>query len=129
MTPLTLYLARLAGFYCLIVAASMLLRRRETIAAINAMVKEPGQIMLAGVIALGAGQAMILGHNDWSGGPLTIAVTLFGWAATVKGTALLVLPSGALEKGYAALNYERLFSLYMIGTLALGGGLVWASFR
>jgi hypothetical protein len=64
---LTIFIARLVGCYCVVVALAMLARRRETIATINAMVDDPGVIMLAGVIALAGGLAVILGHDIWWG--------------------------------------------------------------
>ena len=50
MSDLTIFLARLIGAYCLVVAVTMLVRRRETVRTINAMVADGGQIMIAGVI-------------------------------------------------------------------------------
>jgi hypothetical protein len=128
MSPVTIFLARLLGVYCVIIAVSMLVRRRETIGTINAMVADPGQIMLAAVFALFGGLAMVLGHNVWSGRPLTIVVTVVGWIITAKGTMLLMAPSAALARFYRACRYEQLFSLYMVLVLALGGYLAWAGF-
>ncbi len=127
MSFLTVYLARLFGVYCVAIAAAMLVRRRETITTIKAMIDDPGAIMLAGVIALAVGVATILGHNVWTGGVLPVAVTLVGWTAAIKGAWLLATPSAMLRKMYAAMNYERWFVAYMGVTLALGAFLIWAS--
>jgi len=127
MSDLTIFLARLIGAYCLVVAVTMLVRRRETVRTINAMVADGGQIMIAGVIALGAGLAVILGHNIWTGGAVTIAVTIVGWVVALKGVSLLALPAGGLRRGFNAFHYERLFYVYMIATAALGAWLAWAS--
>jgi len=129
MSPVTIFLARLVGAYCALIALTMLIRKRETIATVNAMVEDSGAIMIAGVFALAAGLAMILGHNVWSGGPLTVAVTVVGWVVALKGFSLLVLPRAALTAGYRALRYEGMFTAYMVATLALGLGFLWASFR
>jgi hypothetical protein len=125
---LTIFLARLLGLYCAIIALSMLLRRRETIAPINAMINDPGAIMIAGVIALAGGLAVILGHNVWQGGWLAVAVTCIGWVMAAKGTMLLLLPSAQIKKFYKSLYCERFFALYMGGTLLLGLALLWGSF-
>jgi hypothetical protein len=129
MPFLTMYLARLLGLYCVVAAAAMLFKRRETVATVNAMVQDPGAIMLAGVIVLIIGVAMILGHNVWTGGILPVAVTLVGWSAAIKGVWLLATPSAMLRKMYAAMRYERWFLGYMGLTLALGVYLVWASLQ
>ena len=129
MTPLTLFLARCFGLYCVAIAASMVVRRRETMATINAILEQPGQIMICGVIALGIGVPMIIGHNVWNGPPLTTAVTVLGWTVAAKGLMLLLLPTASLRKTYGALHYERGFVFYMVGILAAGAALLWASFR
>jgi len=125
----TVFLARLFGFYCAIIALAMLVRRRETVATINAMIGDPGDIMTAGVIALAGGIAVILGHNIWQGDWLTIVVTCMGWVVTAKGAMLLLLPSAQLKSFYRALQYERFFNLYMGFTLLLGLVLLWGGFR
>lgn len=127
MSFLTVFLARLFGVYCLVIAAAMLIRRRETITTINAMIEDPRAIMLAGAVALAVGVATILGHNVWTGGPLTVAVTVVGWAAALKGVWLLATPSAILGKMYAAMNLERFFTAYMGVTLALGALMIWAT--
>lgn len=127
MSFLTVFLARLFGVYCLVIAAAMLIRRRETITTINAMIEDPGAIMLAGVVALAVGVATILGHNVWAGGPLTVAVTVVGWAAALKGVWLLATPSAILGKVYAAMNLEQFFTAYMGVTLAVGAVMIWAT--
>jgi len=126
--PLTLFLARLLGLYCVIIAGVMLVKRRETIAAIEAMMVQPGQIMIAGVFALFGGLAMVLGHNVWSGGVLPIAITLVGWVVTLKAALLLALSSDRLRRLYAALGYDRWFAAYTAATLVLGAALAWAGF-
>jgi hypothetical protein len=117
---LTIFIARLVGCYCVVVALAMLARRRETIATINAMVDDPGVIMLAGVIALAGGLAVILGHDIWWGGWLAIAVTLVGWVMAAKGAMLLLLSAPQLKYFYKTLQYEKFFNLYMGVTLVLG---------
>jgi hypothetical protein len=129
MLPLTIFLARLFGLYCLIVATAMLIRKEETIRTLDGMVLNRGQVMIAGVIALGVGLATVLGHNIWSGGALPIGVTLVGWTATLKGIWLLVSPTAVLKRSYSALNYRRLYTFYMGLTLVLGVALFWGSLR
>jgi hypothetical protein len=128
ITP-TIFLARLLGLYCAIIALAMLLRRRETVATLTAMIDHPGEIMLAGVIALAAGLGVLLGHEVWQGSWLTIAVTYLGWVMTAKGAMLLLMPGRHLKILFNALHYERFFSLYMGATLVLGLVLLWGSFE
>src|SRR5271165_5238634 len=120
MTFLTIFLARFIGLYCVAIALAMWLRRRETVATINAMAAKPELIMLSGVIALAGGLACVLGHNMWSGGALSVAVTCVGWVVLAKGVLLLALPAPLLRRFFQALHYEALFPVYMGATLLLG---------
>ena len=84
--------------------------------------------MLAEVIGLARGLAMILGHNIWSGGALPVVVTLIGWLVAIRGAVLLALSPSATMKLFEALRYEQLFYVYMGGTLILGLYLTYAGF-
>lgn len=125
---LTIFLARLIGFYCVVVTLAMLLRWREAVATITAIINDPGAMMMSGVIALAGGLAVILGHNIWHGGWLAIAVTCIGWGMVAKGAKLLLLSNAQIKSYYKSLHYERFFTLYMGVTLLLGLALLWGSF-
>ena len=45
-----------------------------------------------------------LGHNVWSGGALPVVVTLMGWAALLKGVALLLVPSDRMADAYKGIG-------------------------
>ena len=68
MPPLTLFLAKLLGLYCVIVALAMMTRRQSAVATVRALIASPPLLLLVEVIGLAGGFAMILGHNIWSGG-------------------------------------------------------------
>ena len=94
--------------------------------AVNALIRSPPLVLLAGVFAVAVGLGVVVGHNVWSGGALPVVVTLVGWAALIKGFALLALPPGQMAKLYEVLRYER---FYIVGvTLALGLYLTIAAF-
>lgn len=124
---LTIFLARLFGLYCIAISTSMLLRRGETIATINAMVDDAGNMLIAGIIAFTGGVAIIISHNLWQGGWLAIAITCIGWVMAGKGVALLFMPSAIFKKYYKLLHYEQFFVAYMSVTLVLGLALLWGS--
>lgn len=128
MSSTTLFLARYLGLYCAVIALAKLVRRRETTKVLSAMLADPGLIIIAGVIALAAGLAVILAHNVWSGGAVTIAVTLLGWVIAAKGAWLLLTPQLSLRAAYARLGVERFFKLYLGVTLVMGVGLAVAGF-
>jgi len=116
----TIFLAKLIGLYCLIVALTMMANRRTMIDAANALIRSPPFVLLSGIIALGLGLGLVIGHNVWSGSALPIIVTIVGWVSLIKGVVLLALPTGQMGKLYEAIRYERFYLAYVGVTLALG---------
>ena len=129
MPPLTIFLAKLLGLYCIIVALAMMMRKQSAIAALNALIRNPPLLLLAEVLGLAGGLALVLGHNIWSGGALPIVVTLLGWLMAIRGAALLAVSPDTTMRLFNALRYEERFYLYMGGTLLLGLYLTLAGFR
>jgi len=128
MSALTVFLGKLIGVYCLIVALTMIANRRTTVDAVNDLIRDPPLVLLSGVIAVAVGLGVVIGHNIWSGGALPVVVTLVGWASLIKGIALMALPQGQMAKLYKALRYERFYLAYVGVTLALGLYLTIAAF-
>ena len=88
MSTRTIYLARLIGLSSVLLVAALLIRGNALIMATVA----DGPVMLVyAIFSLGAGLAMILGHNVWSGGTLPMIVTLVGWVIFAKGLVLLAV--------------------------------------
>jgi hypothetical protein len=94
MSALTFFLAKLIGLYCIVVGLTMIANRRTTVEAVNALIRNPPLVLLAGVIAVGIGLGLVIGHNVWSSGALPVVVTVVGWLSLIKGVALLVLRPG-----------------------------------
>jgi len=128
MSPLTIFLAKLLGLYCIIVALVMMMRKQSAVATVKALITNPPLLLLVEVLGLAGGLAMIIGHNIWSGGALPVVVTLVGWLMAIRGTGLLALSPNATMKVFEALRYEQLFYLYMGATLLLGLYLTYAGF-
>ncbi len=128
MSLLTIYLAKLLGLYCIIVALAMGASKKGTIATVNEWVQSPPLMLLTSVITLAIGLALVIGHNAWSGGLLPVTVTVVGWLTLIKGLVFLTLPPSQMMKFYETLQYERLFFVYMGVTLALGLYLTIAAF-
>jgi hypothetical protein len=84
MLPRTLFLSRLIGLYCIIVALSMITCKQATLESVTAVLRDPSMMLVLGAIMLLAGLAMVLTHNIWSGGALAVIVTLVGWMTLIK---------------------------------------------
>jgi vacuolar-type H+-ATPase subunit I/STV1 len=131
MLDRTRFLARLIGVYCLLAAVMMGLQRAAMIAAVSAAVHDAPLMLVLGTITLAAGLALVLSHNLWSGGALTVVVTVIGWLTLLKGLMFWVLPPGgvAAELYLERLHYAQLYNLYCAFTLVTGLYLTLGGFR
>jgi len=130
MSPRTLFLSRLIGLYCILVALSMMTRGQVTVETVTALLQNSAMTLILGVITLAAGLAMVLAHNIWSGSVLAVVVTLIGWMALVKSLLFLFLPH-EMEAGLflGQLHYRQLFYVYAAISLVLGVYLTYGGFR
>ena len=125
MSQLTVFLARLLGLFTILVIAALLLRGN---ALVESAVSSQPSMLLYGIISLGLGLAMVLGHNVWSGGALPVVVTLVGWLILLKGLFLLAVSPEMLMQVYGQMHYGAHFDLYLIPSLVIGLYLTWAGF-
>jgi ribose/xylose/arabinose/galactoside ABC-type transport system permease subunit len=128
MSRLTIYLGRLIGPFLLIVAASLFMDRDSMIEMATALIDDRALLLIVGLIALGVGLAMVIGHNVWSGGLLPIVVTLFGWSQLVRGLALLLLPVETQVAFFQLMRLEDFFYVYAGIPLVIGAYLTYAGF-
>jgi len=128
MSPTTIFLGRLLGLYLAAISTGMLANRSRTRAALDAMSRSGPWMLFCGMVATAAGLAVVLGHNVWSGGVLPIVVTLMGWAALLKGVALLLVPAERMAGAYRGIGFERSFHVWMIAVLTLGLWMTWLAY-
>jgi hypothetical protein len=130
MSTRTLFLSRLIGLFCVIAALAMFVRGPAFVDAVTLLLKDPPLMLFVGIVTLGAGLALVLAHNLWSGGPLTVVVTVLGWTSLIKGVLLLSLtPEAEASLFLRGLHYRELFYLYAVLSLALGIYLAYGGFR
>src|SRR5271157_1945360 len=111
MSSRTVFLSRLIGLYCIVIALSMMTRRQATVETVTALLQNPSMMLIVGIITLAAGLAVVLAHNIWSGGALVVVVTVVGWVTLIKGLSFLFLsPEVEAEFFLRQLHYQQLFS-------------------
>ena len=128
MSVRTVFLARLFGLYCIIMAAAMLLQPEAFVTTVNAFVADAPSVLIAGVFTMFGGLAVVLVHNYWSGGGLPVIITLLGWLTLIKAVVLLVLPSTRLVALYGGVSPTHILISGSL-TLLLGIYLTVAGFR
>ena len=129
MSRLTIYLGRLIGLFLLIAALSMLLDRDSIIEMVTALIDDRALLLIVGLIALGVGLALVLGHNVWSAGLFPLVVTLFGWSQLLRGLLLLLLPAETQIAFFQLMRFEDFFYVYAGIPLVIGAYLTYAGFR
>src|SRR5262249_35441783 len=129
MSPRTVFLSRLIGLYCVFISLSMMTHKQATVAALSAVIRDPGALLIAGILGLAAGLAIVLGHNVWSGGFQPVLVTLVVCSALLRGRLLLFLPPQQATGYLEAFHYEQVFYLYMTITLVWGAVLTYLGFK
>jgi hypothetical protein len=125
MPRITIYLARAIGLFTLLMVAAMAWRGNEVMEPLIA--DTPVMFTLA-MISVGLGVAMVLGHNNWSGGLLAAIVTLTGWLVLLKGVMLLFLSPDAVPGLLKTMDYRDNHLLYLVPALLLGLYLTAAGF-
>lgn len=129
MRPLTLFLGKLFGLYCVLVALAMLLRGDATAQTVARLLADGPLLLVLGVVTLLGGLALLLAHHSWSGGPLPVTITLIGWVTLIKGLLFLALsPDAEVALFLRGLRYPELFRVYAGLALALGLWLTYAAF-
>ena len=128
MSPLTLFIAKLLGLLFLIFASAMALNKRAILLAADELVRSGGLMLIGASINLATGLAIILGHNLWVGGVLTVVVTLLGWLVTLRGVIWLFTPREKVIQFFEALQFERFYRVATAITGALGLYLTVAGF-
>ena len=128
MKPLTVYLGKLLGLFTLITSFWLLTERQTAISTIPALLGNRPAMVIFAIIALAGGLAIVLAHNVWSGGALPLLVTLIGWVMLIRGVLFLFLPPEATLHILAAMQFGRLFYLYLAIPFVLGLYLTYLGF-
>jgi hypothetical protein len=128
MRATTIYLAKLLGLFTVVFCAWMMLNRTGGMALIEALFHQPGLQFTYAMIALGGGIAMVLGHNHWRPGVLTVVVTVIGWLIVLRGFTLLLAPGPRLFAVLKTVGFERLYEPVLVVPLLLGVYLTVAGF-
>lgn len=128
MSRLTIFLGRLLGLFFLLMALAMILNRPTMVQTGADFIHDSAALLILGMVMLAVGLAIVLSHNRWSGGALTLVVTLLGWLILIRGLLTLSLPGAMLLRLFEQLDFERYFHLYAGIVLVIGLYLTYAGF-
>jgi len=128
MSRQTIYLGRLIGLFLLIAALSMFLDKESIVEMATALIDDRALLLIVGLIALGIGLAIVVGHNVWTAGLFPLVITLFGWSQLLRGLALLLLPAETQIAFFQVMRLEDFFYVYAGIPLVIGAYLTYAGF-
>jgi hypothetical protein len=120
MPALTVYLSRLIGIVCLIIAVAMLADKEMVVAALGQLGVDRTPLLSLGFIHVVFGAVIVLVHNVWSRGLWPLLVTLTGWAILVRGVMVLFVPPDAMAAFMAAAHVVDFYYIYAAIPLVLG---------
>jgi hypothetical protein len=121
------WIAGLIGPLLAALGVTALINRDLLPAMAGQIAREPGLIVLSGILLLLAGLAIVRVHNVWSGG-WRVLVTALGWLAIASGLVRMWFPGlaapivSAIDIGPAALAVAGLV------LLALGAFLTYKAY-
>ncbi|HME56907.1 MAG TPA: hypothetical protein VKF63_01105 [Terracidiphilus sp.] len=129
MSSRTIFLSRLIGLFCILFVPSMIIYRQAGMDAVAGLLHSSSEMLVLSFITLAVGLAMVLAHNIWSGGALTVVVTLVGWLTLIKGLFFLyLLPYVGAEYLLKVLQHPHLFYVCMAPSLIIGIYLTYGGF-
>lgn len=115
----SIFLAKLLGPYCIIVAVGILFNLRTYQKVMEDFCKNYALIYLGGVVALLFGLLVVLFHNVWVCNWVVI-ITIFGWLGLIKGAWLIILPNTVAKLTEAYQKNVALLMVNLVIILALG---------
>lgn len=84
-------------------------------------------VLVAGILTLTAGLAIVRFHRETSGWPLL--VTILGWLLVAGGIVRIVFPHTAIGIGESMVLTPGLIAAAAVLMMALGGFLSWKAYR
>ena len=124
---LSLFLAKLIGLTYVLFALGALARPRVIPRILRDFNSNSFTTLIAGMMALVIGLAMVISHNVWEGS-WRVLITLMGWAALLKGVAYIFIPSSIMGTAESLLNTPVKARVVLIIALLFGAYLTYKGF-
>jgi len=113
------FLARLLGPYCLIVAIGVLINRKTYYKVMEDFFKNAAVVYIGGILTLFIGLLVVLTHNIWAAN-WTVLVTIFGWSGIIKGAWIIIFPNTLVKCIEIYQKKPALLMVNLLLVLAIG---------
>lgn len=124
---LSIFLAKVLGFYFIFIALFALLRKEQFRSFVEGFIASETLIAYSGIISLLFGLAIVIGHPIWEWNWRGL-ITFIGVIAIIKG----ILRTGfakELQGRYSTFTYRKLYWLIVISAVVLGSFLIYSGFN
>lgn len=122
---LSIFLAKLLGLYFLIMAADMLIRRRELESAVRDFASSKGLLVFTGSVSLLLGLAIVIAHPIFESN-LQGLITLLGYLLILRGILRIAFPT-RIQKRIVSFFHRRYWLIFIIFVI-LGAYLTYSGF-
>ncbi|MDR3546714.1 MAG: hypothetical protein P4M11_00310 [Candidatus Pacebacteria bacterium] len=125
---ITIFLAQFLGIFFVIVTLSLLIRRDTILEIIKDVTSHRAALYVLSVVGLVSGLLLVFIHNVWSGGFVTVLVTLIGWIILLKSVLFLVLPPSSSTRLINMFRPKPVYTTWIVIALIIGLYLMYAGF-
>lgn len=121
----SILLAKIFGVYLVILPLAYFLNK-NLLGSLISLFKNKASLFISGVVALFIGIIIVLNHNIWTQ-DWRVIITIFGWAAIMKGLLRILWPSFALS-WMKKVEKQKWLKIALPVSLALGIYLLYVAF-
>jgi uncharacterized protein YjeT (DUF2065 family) len=111
------------GLYLIATAIGLMLTPNTWRAMLEELRDSAAMGFVLGLSVFSIGVVVLALHNDWSTLPATI-VTVFGWAALIKGLSFIALPKPMMSFASRLIPGPGLMRIGAVAVIALGAWLM-----
>lgn len=110
---------QILGLTYLAIGLGMLVNPRFYKEMLSKMIDNEAMLFMTGLSVFVIGCLLVIYHNIWVGG-WTIAITIFGWLALLKGLMMIVIPEKSIKLYNSVKMSGGQLSVYGIIVFVLG---------
>jgi len=124
----TYFIAQFIGLMLLSVGASMLFQGKVFMKVLNDITENRSTLFMVGIVLFLGGASIVLVHNVWNAGFLSVVITLIGWILIIRGLASMYMPGHTITRMVRWFKVEEFSWAYGILVLGIGAYLTYAGF-
>ena len=122
----TYFIAQFIELMLLSVGASMLFQGKVFMKVLNDITENRSTLFMVGIVLFLGGASIVLVHNVWNAGFLSLIVTLIGWVLIIRDLASMFMPGHSITRMVRWFKVEEFSWAYGVLVLIIGAYLTYA---